>query len=339
MPPKNPNSIQSRSFVFTINNPTSALVFNEEKYSFVRYCSWQTEKGATGTRHYQGYIEFNQPVRISKIKSLGGDWARAHLEVRRGTRDQARDYSRKEDSRLEGPWEFGEWDSGGAGKRTDLQGAVAMLKETGSLKRVAEEFPEVFVRNCRGLRELHDITSDAKRSWKSTVYVFYGNPGSGKSRLASELSGESVYFLRRGNSNSVWWDGYHGQDNVIIDDFYGWIPYDLLLRVCDRYECLVDYKGGATQLLAKKIFITSNRNPLDWYKFAEHKHMDPRAFQRRIDWQIRLDQGEPALWDIGEPFPLPPWIGTAKGKERAGEVAGGPDYDTNGSPLYSSDDD
>ena len=44
----------------------------------------------------------------------------SHHEQRRGTRDQARDYCRKVETRVEGPYEFGEWMVTGHGgeKRT-----------------------------------------------------------------------------------------------------------------------------------------------------------------------------------------------------------------------------
>ena len=55
------------------------------------------------------------------------------------------------------------------------------------------------------------------------------------------------------------------QETVIIDDFYGWMPFDTLLRLTDRYPMLVDIKGGAVQFTAKRIIITSNEVPDNWY--------------------------------------------------------------------------
>lgn len=74
-----------------------------------RFVVWQREKGAEGTEHLQGYIELHAPIRLSAMV----EWLRgAHFEPRRGTRDQARDYCMKEDSRLAGPWERGDFDTG-----------------------------------------------------------------------------------------------------------------------------------------------------------------------------------------------------------------------------------
>ena len=43
-----------------------------------------------------------------------------HLEQARATRAKARDYCRKEDTRIDGPWEHGDFDAGGQGKRNDI---------------------------------------------------------------------------------------------------------------------------------------------------------------------------------------------------------------------------
>lgn len=137
----------SRSYVFTYNNPPSnPLDFKAslEAAERIRYGIFQLEEGENGTPHYQGYLEFTTPTR------MGAKWLRtilpgAHLEKRKGSRKQARDYCKKEDTRKDGPWEVGEWKAGGSGARNDLQGIIDSCK-TGSLKRVAEEHPEGILR-------------------------------------------------------------------------------------------------------------------------------------------------------------------------------------------------
>ncbi|KAL0168654.1 hypothetical protein M9458_036876 [Cirrhinus mrigala] len=106
--------------------------------------------------------------------------------------------------------------------------------------------------------------------------VLVGPPGCGKSRHVSELvRGQPTYYKPRG----PWWDGYDGHVNVVVDDYYGWIAYDELLRVCDRYPCKVPVKGAFVEFLAKWIYITSNRHVWDWYHFEGY---DPSAILRRV---------------------------------------------------------
>lgn len=52
------------------------------------YLVGQREKcPETGREHIQGYVEFEHPQRMDAVKKAIGD-AGAHLEVRKGTRDQ-----------------------------------------------------------------------------------------------------------------------------------------------------------------------------------------------------------------------------------------------------------
>jgi len=92
--------------------------------------------------------------------------------------------------------------------------------------------------------------------------VYWGSTGTGKSRTAWGEAGFSAYPK---NPRTKFWDGYRGQENVVIDEFRGIIDIALLLIWCDRYPVIVENKGSSTCLQAKKIWITSNLHPRDWY--------------------------------------------------------------------------
>ena len=87
------------------------------------------------------------------------------------------------------------------------------------------------------------------RNFETEVYVYQGPTGTGKSREAMEKF-PNAYWKQRSN----WWDGYCAHEEVIIDEFYGWLPFDLCLRICDRYPLLVETKGGNVQFVAKKSY-------------------------------------------------------------------------------------
>ena len=116
--------------------------------------------------------------------------------------------------------------------------------------------------------------------------VFWGASGTGKSRRAVEEAGDDVYFKPRGK----WWDGYQQQQSVILDDFYGWLPFDDLLRLLDRYPLRVEYKGGFHEFNSKTIFITSNVHPLDWYKGDWYQAEQKQALTRRINCIIHFNK-------------------------------------------------
>lgn len=50
-----------------------------------------------------------------------------------------------------------------------------------------------------------------------------------------------------------------------MDEFRGGIDVAHLLRWLDRYPCCVETKGSSRPLLARKIWITSNLDPRQWY--------------------------------------------------------------------------
>ena len=122
MPRRGTASSTNRSWCFTFNNPPEDVVQNISQIlseeTNIRYACGQLEVGESGTRHIQGYIELKRPARLSAMRKL---LAGAHFEARRGTRDQARDYCRKEETAVkDSQWEIGNWDLGGQGKRNDI---------------------------------------------------------------------------------------------------------------------------------------------------------------------------------------------------------------------------
>lgn len=86
-----------------------------------------------------------------------------------------------------------------------------------------------------------------------------------------------AFWMPKGN----WWDGYVGQKSVVVDDFYGWISIDSLLRICDRYPLHLEIKGSHVQFQADTIVFTSNKPWTEWYKTMLPEHVP--AFARRVD--------------------------------------------------------
>jgi hypothetical protein len=100
---------QARNYVFTLNfNDGNVHAFVPEEWpSWLSFCTWQLELGESGTLHYQGYIELTGKHSIVQLHEVP-DFSRAHFEVRRGTQAQAVAYARKDDTRIDGPWQHGQ---------------------------------------------------------------------------------------------------------------------------------------------------------------------------------------------------------------------------------------
>jgi len=142
-------------------------------------------------------------------------------------------------------------------------------------KDIADENFESWVRHYRAFRE-YRLIKTAPRNHAVEVIVCHGPTGTGKSKWAME-SFPDAYWKQR----SQWWDGYSNQATVILDEFYGWLPWDTLLRICDRYPLLVETKGGQVQFVAKTVVITTNAIPNTWYRNAYFA-----AFVRRVtEWR------------------------------------------------------
>jgi len=95
---------------------------------------------------------------------------------------------------------------------------------------------------------------------------------------------EAYIFSPDSNPSGVgWWDGYGGQRDVIIDDFYGGLRFSFMLQLLDRYPLRLQTKGGSVVLLATRFVITSNKHPSDWYNYDKFGQHAWPAFNRRID--------------------------------------------------------
>lgn len=105
-----------------------------------------------------------------------------------------------------------------------------------------------------------------KRNWKTIVIVLWGRTGVGKSRFVHDQIQDSTFWSP---GDYLWFDGYTGQDIVLFDDYRGEYKLQMLLKLCDRYPMSVPIKGGFTEWSPKKIYITSNINPCQWYKEAD----------------------------------------------------------------------
>lgn len=197
-----------------------------------------------------------------------------HLEQAKGSDAENQAYCSKEDK---DPFVIGVPSS--QGKRNDLLNATDLLRESGSLKRVAEDYPVQFVKYYRGLENYRNVVApQPRRDFKSEVIVFVGPPGVGKSSLVRQLSPD-VYTKPTGE----WFDGWDGESDLLLDDFHGDLRFSVFKQLCDRYQFLAPIKGGFINARPKRIFITSNLKADEWYKSeALQSQMHKDAIHRRL---------------------------------------------------------
>lgn len=257
---------------------------------------------STGKKHFQCYAEFNKKITIKKAQSLL-QCPNAHFEAARGSSKQARYYCMETEERhltghcynpkkCTGPkteWfvEFGE--SKSQGKRSDLEDLKQAVLAGQSKLQIMHTNTAAwrYMKSMDEYKMLNDYDQIANRGYrKPNVRVYHSShTGSGKTRRSVwEAKGQPYYMLTKGNTG-VWWDGYTGQEYVIIDEFKGWIPFTEILRILDGYPCFVDTKGGRRMLNATTIVLTSNFPIEEWYPNVP----DIEPLRRRISHIEKMD--------------------------------------------------
>lgn len=271
-----------RRFVFTWNNYSNDDF--EKACAFIeRYCKYgiigKETAPTTNTHHLQGYCNLLTPTRFTTIKTRLSNCI--HIEKANGSDVQNKDYCSKSFVAFEKGTPIGQ------GKRTDLHDVVDTISGGDvSYSSIAAKHPVAFIKYWRGIKQyISSISPIPPRNFKTLVYFYWGEPGTGKSRRALEeaqaVNPNSIYYKPRG----LWWDGYSQQECVIIDDFYGWIKYDELLKICDRYPYKVQIKGGFEEFTTKRIWITSN---VDIYSLYRFEYYNPEALKRRCTSIINI---------------------------------------------------
>jgi len=202
-------------------------------------------------------------------------------------------YCSKEESRIDGPWTFGE--ASRPGKRNDLEAVKAVVKAGGGMAQVLE-----VATSYQGLRgaELLLKYVEPSRNFKPQVRWYHGSTGSGKTKTAMEEFPKAWMSSK----NLKWWEGYDAHEVVVVDDFRkDFCSFHELLRIVDRYGYRVEVKGGSRQLLAKTIVFTCPWAPDVLYENRGEE--DVGQLMRRID-EVRL---------FGNVVPMPVYAAQSNG--------------------------
>lgn len=263
------SSKQSRRWCFTLNNYTEEdLTFWDSAVlnNVVTYVLYAKEVGQEcGTPHLQGYLELAKKKTLKGLKSTLQ--ATIHLEVAKGSLAQQVAYISKQST----PVTFGT--PMAQGKRNDLEEVKDLLDSGASMAAIAETHFSNFIRYERGFRSYINLSRQSRNRDPPEVYALVGKPGTGKTRYVHDKH-EDIWSW----GGDRWFDGYDGHEIALFDDFDGGdLSYRMLLRVLDRYPMKVPVKGGFSVWIPRRIYLTSNLRPEQWYNLE-----DPAALLRRI---------------------------------------------------------
>lgn len=238
----------------------------------LRYAIFGEEIAPTTNKtHWQGYIELTKPMRFAAIKKLFNDNT-IHIEARKGTREQARDYCKKDNKFTE----YGKWISG-QGHRSDLDDVVDRLKSGTKLSELMLENPKLYCSYRNGLKDIAaEVTKQQIPKWRDVEVVLISGPtGCGKTRLAME---DATYKIE--GSNLDWWQDYDGEETILIDEYANDLKITNLLNLLDGYKLRLNVKGSHTYARWTKVYITTNLRPDELHAKAIPAHR--AALFRRI---------------------------------------------------------
>lgn len=268
-----------RALCFTINNPTSDDI---DFPDYVRYAVWQKEK--VSTEHIQGYMELNKPMKFGGIKK----WLpTAHLEARKGSRDQARDYCMKDDSRVAGPWEYGSWSAGGSGARNDIAITRDLIMSGADKRKILYDMPEIlakypkFVDYCLKEAAKSNTTKvqlSTPRQWQTDVlkileapadprqivWIYDSVGGKGKTHLAKYIVGEFGAFYCRGGKTADIAYAYNYEKIVLFDytrDHEEYVNYGVLEMFKDGMVISPKYESVLKMTDPPHVIVFSNFEP------------------------------------------------------------------------------
>lgn len=110
-----------------------------------------------------------------------------------------------------------------------------------------------------------------------------GNPGTGKTKYAWDNYPD--LYIKQINK---WWDGYHGQETVLLDD---WDPkHDILVQHlkiwADRYPFRGECKGSSFMIRPKRIIVTSNYSIEQCFQNPEDIDAIKRRFKVHHFWRL-----------------------------------------------------
>ncbi len=264
-----------------------------------QYAVWQYELSASGTPHYQMYCYWERRIKGLTVSRMFG--CNPHLEVRRGKHSEAKEYCCKLDTRIMGPWTFGD-DAGIPeiqGARTELISIKRKIDAGSSMKEIAEnEYTfSTWCRNERSLKKYKSLVS-TPRMWPVECITLVGETGTGKTTWAWN-NYPDLYNAVMPKGSGMYYDGYDDHEVVLFDDMYGnRMSHGTLLCLTHEWPFMVGDHGSLINWCPRTIIFTSNTNPSLWYNGR-----DPITQERKFPWiggplQRRLTTGRSRIYRV-----------------------------------------
>ena len=230
----------------------------------IEYVGYGLERcPTTGREHFQAFAYFISERSTSKnnLKKIGEMWGETRCNVlpMRGSFRQNELYCSKESDLIH---------SGippNQGARGDIRENIRLISER---KLTADDIalldPVSYNLYKKTYEKAEELANRNIYRQEMTQGIWYwGEAGTGKSHNAFENYDPKTTYVK---SAEDWWDGYKGQEIVIINEFREdsghKINWEYLMELTDKYPLNVKRRGREpTPFLAKKLIITSPEHP------------------------------------------------------------------------------
>lgn len=181
----------------------------------------------------------------------------------------------KEDTRVDGPWEFGSMPIN-RNSKTDWEKVFSLAKE-GDIDSIPAD---IRVRHYSTLKKISKDHLRVRGEADNLKGEWYCGPsGIGKSRLARDMYPNAYPKLA-----NKWWDGYNGEDHVLLedlDDKHTCLAYHVKLWA-DRYHAPGETKGGICALTHSKFVVTSQYYPEEIFSGKDLEAINRRFIVTRL---------------------------------------------------------
>lgn len=234
--------IQSKYWCFTLNNYIeNELEQLEQEFSKLGKWIYGKEIGESGTKHLQGYIEFDIKARpLEKIKDK-----RIHWEKRKGTKDQAIEYCKKD----------GDYKSN--------------MKDMKILKKLACE-NNLYEWQKKIIEIIEKEPDDRTINW------FWEDKGmSGKSTFCKYLSRKYGAIPLEGKKNDILYVAAEYESSIYVFDIErsmdeAYVSYGAIEKIKNGFYMCGKYEGKPIDRDNPHVIIFSNYEP-DYSKMSKDR--------------------------------------------------------------------
>jgi hypothetical protein len=274
VPPKNPKNPEARRWMLTLPESEYDQAEVEKRLGKYKAVVGQLEAApTTGYLHWQLYLETRSALRFSTLRKL---FPKGRYKPARDTRIQCVRYCTREDKRAasRAVINLGQLDlTLKQGKRTDLDSySEQILLEGKSAHEVIHDDPRavIYASHLEKLELIRDRETWGKKFREIEVHYMHGGTRTGKTSALFETYGYEA-ICRVPNWKNPF-DGYRGQDILLLDEYNTSVPMVDLLKILEGYPLEVSARCSDKIAKFTKVFIVSNLELSEQHQTIQHEH-------------------------------------------------------------------